>query len=275
MQQIGSKYDIAPQEFLRGRKMKAAAFAAPVVLTVIPAALFLALFVLFGSTPPVAFTIFFLGMIVTIAGFVAGLVISGILAYKHSVWTSAMRERIAADGIRADEIEWFRNELKPSEKRSLRLIESADVLLADAYRETLASRLTATRIVRSSRRELSETQRRKARIKNLKTENSKEFQLQISRDAEKIESIKKEAKEMLAEAETRLQVIEAAALRGSGLADSQLALKRLSARSKQLPLALEDAKAHEELVTKLESELNNDFEPGEKRDDLEESPNLT
>ena len=59
---------------------------------------------------------------------------------------------------------------------------------------------------------------------------------------------------MLAEAETRLQMIEAAAVRGSGLADSELALKKLSARSQELPLALEEAKLREEIVKELENE---------------------
>ncbi len=186
-----------------------------------------------------------------------------------------MRERIAADGIRADEIDWFKNELKASEKRSLRLIESADALLADAYRETLASRLTASRIVKTSRRELADTQRRRVRLKNLKTENSKEFQHQIGRDAQKIENINREAKEMLAEAESRLQMIEAAALRGSSLADSQLALKKLSARSQQLPLALEDAKAHEQLVTQLEKELSDKTELNNEQDEEKERTNIS
>lgn len=255
--------------------MKAAAVAAPIVLSVIPAALFLAFFILFGSTPPTAFTIFFVGLVVTIAGFIAGLVTSGILAYKHTVWSAQMRERIAADGIRADEIDWFKNELKASEKRSLRLIESADALLADAYRETLASRLTASRIVKTSRRELADTQRRRVRLKNLKTENSKEFQHQIGRDAQKIENINREAKEMLAEAESRLQMIEAAALRGSSLADSQLALKKLFARSQQLPLALEDAKAHEQLVTQLEKELSDKTELNNEQDEEKESTSIS
>ena len=59
---------------------------------------------------------------------------------------------------------------------------------------------------------------------------------------------------MLAEAESRLQMIEAAAMRGSNLADSELALKKLSARAKDLPLALEEAKMTEEIRAELERE---------------------
>ena len=54
-----------------------------------------------------------------VLGLATGLGISGFLAYKRSDWKGAMRERIAADGIRAEEIEWFRHELKSNERRSI------------------------------------------------------------------------------------------------------------------------------------------------------------
>src|SRR5688572_2559606 len=143
-----SKYDIPKRDLARGRNLKIAAVSAPIVLSVVPAVVFLLLMFVFGSTPPVAATFFFLGLILTIIGFVIGLGFTGYFAYRHGNWTREMRERIAADGIRAEEIDWFRNELKPSEKRALKDIQRTDPLLEDAYRETLASRLTATRIVR-------------------------------------------------------------------------------------------------------------------------------
>ena len=59
---------------------------------------------------------------------------------------------------------------------------------------------------------------------------------------------------MLVESESRLQMIEAAAMRGGGLADSELALKKLSARTSELPIALEAAKMHQEAVAELELE---------------------
>ena len=60
---------------------------------------------------------------------------------------------------------------------------------------------------------------------------------------------------MLAEAESRLQVIEAAGARGSHLADSELALKKLSARASELPLALEEAKMTEAIRKELDEEI--------------------
>ncbi len=253
-----SKYHVTDRELARGRNLKIAAWTAPILLTGIPAAVFLALTLIFGSTPPVAVTLFFFGVVVTAIGFIAGLAASGLFAYRLSNWTTDMREKIAADGIRAEEIEWFRHELKSNEKRALKDIDRSDLLLADAYRETLASRLTATRIIRSSKKELLLTQRRKVKLKQLKSAKADDFRSQIDRDAEKIGSINEEAKLMLVEAEARLQMIEAAATRGRSLADSELALKKLSARSQTLPIALEEARMTDEIKRELEEEFAED-----------------
>lgn len=254
MDEIALRYDVTPRDLARGRNLKIGMWTAPFVLGGVPAAIFLILMFIFGVTPPAAAVFFFLAVITGIVGFAAGLGLSGFLAYSRNNWTRQMRERIAADGIRAEEIDWFMHELKPAEKRALKEISAANLMLADAYRETLASRLTATRIVRSSRRELQLMQRRQNKLKQLKAENSKEFQLEIARDVSKIENINTEAKSMLVEAETRLQMIEAASVRGSSIADSELVLKKLSARASELPLALEEARLTEEIRRELEAE---------------------
>ena len=257
MDEIVSKYDISKRDLARGRNLKIAAVSAPLVLGGAPAVLFLLLMFVFGTTPPVAATFFFIGLILAIVGFVVGLGLTGFFAYRHSIWTKEMRERIAADGIKAEEIDWFRNELKTAEKRALREMQRTDPMLEDAYRETLASRLTATRIVRSSKKELLLARQRQSKLKQLKRlnkENSEKFKAEIDSDIEKIGSINDEAKSMLAEAESRLQLIEAAAARGSHLADSELALKKLSARAAELPLALEEARMTEEIRKELEAE---------------------
>ena len=256
MDEIVSKYDISKRELARGRNLKIAAVSAPLVLPAVPAILFLFLMFVFGATPPLAATIFFIGLVLTVLGFVIGLGLAGFFAYRHSTWTKDMRERIAADGIKAEEIEWFRHELKTNEKRMLREMQRIDPMIEDAYRETLASRLTATRIVKSSKKELLLTKRRQDNLRQLKRlnpESSEKFAAEIERDFEKISRINEEAKQMLAEAESRLQLIEAAAARGSHLADSELALKKLSTRASELPLALEEAKMAEEIRRELEN----------------------
>ncbi len=254
MSDLVSKYDIPKSELQRGQRLKTGAIAAPVVLTAVPAVLFTILLILFGSAPPAAVTLVFFGFVATLAGFLIGLIISGTLMYKRSNWTTEMRERIAADGIKADEVDWFRHELKPSEKRALKEIERRDLLLGDSYRETLASRLTATRIVKHSKRELALMERRRAKLRSLKTERSSEFITEVERDVGRLKEINVEARQMLIEAEARLQMLEAASLRGGGLADNELALKRLNANSSQLPLALEEAKLTEEIRRELERE---------------------
>lgn len=254
MDEIALRYDVTPRDLARGRNLKIGMWSAPFVLGGVPASIFFVLMFIFGVTPPAAVVFFFFSIITGILGFAGGLGLSGYLAYRRNNWTKEMRERIAADGIRAEEIEWFTHELKPSEKRGLRDISRLDLMLADAYRETLASRLTAARIVKSSRRELQLMNRRQNQVKQLKTESSKTFQLEIAKDVAKIESINTEAKTMLIEAETRLQMIEVAAVRGSSIADSELVLKKLSARASELPLALEEAKMAEAIRAELEAE---------------------
>ncbi|HKP69678.1 MAG TPA: hypothetical protein VJV05_10380 [Pyrinomonadaceae bacterium] len=261
MEAIQSKYDISKRDLAKGRNLKIAAISAPFVLGGVPALVFLFLTLVLGSTPPLAATFFFIGLILSVLGFVVGLGLSGFFGYRYSNWTKEMRERIAADGIRAEEIDWFRNELKTNEKRVLRELHRGDLMLEDAYRETLASRLTATRIVRSSKKELLLAKRRRGKIKQLNRltpESADKFTSEIVRDIGKIESISDEAKQMLAEAESRLQMIEAAAARGSHLADSELALKKLSARASELPLALEEARMAEEIRKELEAEDDGD-----------------
>lgn len=249
MNELEHRYDVTKKDLAKGKRMKIGAWSAPVLLSVIPFLIFFISFLLFDSIP-----LFFFSIIFAVIGLVTGLIISGFLAYKYSNWTKGMRERIAADGIKAEEIGWFVKELKPTERKALKEIEAGDLMLADAYRETLASRLTATRIVRSSRQELQLAKGRQNKMKYLKTENSKDFQAEINRDIEKISSINQEAELMLAEAETRLQMIEAASRRGTNLADSELALKKLSARTQELPLALEAAKMQDEIRRELEKE---------------------
>jgi len=254
MSDLPERSDITKRELARGTRLKTAAVAAPLVLAGIPAVAFMALFILFGTAPPIAATILFLGIIFTIIGFVLGLGFSGFFAYRHSNWSQEMRERMAARGIRAEEVDWFLREMKPSERQTLKLIAARDPLLADAYRETLASRLTATRIVKSSKKELLLMQRRQNKLKYYKTESAKTFREELNKDVEKIRSINDEAKEMLAEAEARLQMIDVASIRGSSIADNELALKKLSARASELPLALESAKLADEIREELDKE---------------------
>lgn len=252
--ELESKKSVTARDLARGRNLRVGGIAAPIVLTILPFALFLILTIVLSGAPVFAVSSLIIGIFASVVGLFVGLGISGYLFYRHNSWTSEMRERIAANGIGADEIEWFRKELKPSEKRALKALRASDPIMEDAYRETLASRLTATRIVSSSRKELQLAKRREAKLKQLRSANVENFLNRAREDREKIGAINIEAKQMLAEAESRLQMIEAAASMGGKLADSEVALKKLAARAAQLPLALEAAKIHEEMVSELELE---------------------
>jgi len=259
-------YEITQKDLAYGRKLRLGAIAAPLVLLLVPALITILLMLVAAGSPPTAAVILFLGFIATTIGFISGIVIALILTYKRNKWTREMRERIAADGIRADEIEWFYAEMKPSEKRALRDITARDALLGDAYLETLASRLTATRIIKNSRRELTMAKKRQNSLKQLRSARVEEFQAQMGEDIAKIGNIHDEAREMLAEAESRLAMIEAAASRSGGLADNELALKKLTARANELPLALESAKVADEIRDELEK---HGLEPIAKEKDVE------
>jgi hypothetical protein len=256
-------YDITKADLAKGRRLKIGAIAAPVLLTLTPVIVTLLLMLIAAGSPPTAAVMFALGLIATILGFLIGLTLSVVFATQYRNWTGNMRNRIAAAGIGAGEIGWFTKEMKPSEKRALKAVEARDLLLGDAYRETLASRLTATRIIKSSRRELSMAKKRQNSLKQLRSARTGEFQQQISADIGKIQSIHEEARLMLAESESRLAMIEAAASRSGGLADNELALKKLSARTKELPLALESARVTDEIRQELERE---GLEPTDEKD---------
>ena len=253
MNELEPKREITRQDLVKNKALQISAWSAPVLLAVIPAAVFFVLFLLSTVTPTAA-TFFFLSLISLVVGFIFGLLVTGGIMFYRSRWLANVRERLAVDGIKANEVDWFRHELTTTEKKSLKEIESKNLLLADAFRDTLAARLTATRILKSTKHELLLVKRRQNKLKSLKSENSTSLQKDLDYDAEKLDKIKTEAAEMLTEAQTRLQMIEAASRRGTNLAESELALKKLAARTAELPLALESAKMEEEIRRELEKE---------------------
>lgn len=252
MNELQPRYEITRRDLAKDKALKYGAWTAPVLLSVIPAVT-LFIFSLFASGATTAMFVFF-SLIALVAGFLIGLIVTGGILYYRSRWLAEVRERLAVDGIKANEVDWFKHELTTAEKKSLREIERKDLLLADAFRDTLAARMTATRILKSTGNELLLVQRRQGKLKYLKSENSANLQEELKTDFEKLSKIKNEAEEMRVEAETRLQMIDAAARRGGSIADSELALKKLSARTSELPLALESARMEEEVRRELENE---------------------
>ncbi len=248
MKELQSGYEITRKDLTKDKLLKIGAWIAPLVFSGVPALIFLVLSLL--ASP---FWLF-LTIISLVVGFIFGLIISGSLMAYRSHWHAQVREHLAVDGIKAEEIDWFKNELTGAEKKSLQEISVKNLLLADAFRDSLAARLTATRIVKSTKQELSLVKRRQSKLKYSKSENSSNFQKELGNDFEKLSKIQKEAEDMRIEAENRMHQIETAARHGTNFSETDLALKKLSARTSELPLALESARMEEDIRKELEQD---------------------
>ncbi|HEX8399824.1 MAG TPA: hypothetical protein VF644_20510 [Pyrinomonadaceae bacterium] len=247
------RYELTRRDYLKNRSLVWSASLSPVVLALPPFALFLILFLFSGSTSSAALY-FFLAFIGLGVGFALGILLMIALFVYRNSWLKNLRERLAVDGIKPSEVDWFKNELTTAERQSLKELESSNRMLAEAYRETLASRLTGSRILKSTKQELQLVSRRQNKLKYLKNENSKSLHDELNADKERLEKVRKEADELLTESKTRLEMIEAAARRGSNLIGNEQALERLLARTEELPLALQAARIEEEVRREMENE---------------------
>jgi hypothetical protein len=254
MNELEPRYEITRRDLAKDKLLKIGAWSTPFVLSAVPALIFFGLFLISG-VPAQAAVWFFLTLFSLVGGFILGLLVAGGLMFYRSRWLARVRERLAVDGIRAEEVDWFKHELTAAERKSLSEIQGKNLLLADAFRDSLAARLTATRILKSAKQELALVQRRQNKLKYSKTDNAASFQEELKRDQEKLTAIKKEAEAMQLEAENRMHTIESAARHGTNFSETELALKKLSARTSELPMALEAAKMEDEIRKELEREM--------------------
>src|SRR5205807_8360154 len=128
-------------------------------------------------------------------------------------------------------------ELTTAERKALKQMEARNPLLADAYSETLAARLMATRLINRTKRDLLLVERRLNRVAMIQGADTSSLQHELQADQAKLQSIKQEAAGRLAESQARLQMIEAAASRDLTHSESNLMLQRLSAAQEHLPLS--------------------------------------
>lgn len=217
-------------------------------------------FILFSVPLPILFLVLFLSAAVTDSaavylllsltslgiGVVMGLLIVALLVLYRRRWLKRLRDRLAADGITADEVPWFTPELTSAERRALEEIKSQNPLLADAYIETLATRLTASRIKSRAGQEMLRAERRINRARSLQAADTAELLRDLEADRERYAHLKTEANGRLAEASARLQTIEAAASRSMNQSETEIMLQRLSSAQERLPLVLEMAKLEED-----------------------------
>ncbi|HST53873.1 MAG TPA: hypothetical protein VLJ61_17830 [Pyrinomonadaceae bacterium] len=174
----------------------------------------------------------------------------------RKLWERRLRERLAADGVTADELSWFMSELPAAQRRTLKRMESENPLLADAYRETLASRLTAARVSARARRESIAVERRLKNAARLSASNRGELERELLKDRDRLAEVERETAEHYREMEARLQIIEAMASRDASHAETRLALERLGSVRDNLPLGLAAAISEQDAREEVERELD-------------------
>jgi hypothetical protein len=238
---------LSTKDATTARMLKFAPWIAILVTSIPAPLLFLILFLTATATDSAAVFLLLAGLSLTL-GFALGVIIAAILLIYRRKWLSKMRERLASDGITAKEVVWFRSELTSAERAALKELEQGNRLLADAYLETLASRLTASRIIARSKRELLKVERRLNRARTLGTAEAKALQEDLSEDHARLKHLLQQANEHLTHAKTRLQVIEATASRKLSQGDTHLMMQRLGSAQDQLPLVLEIAQLEQEML---------------------------
>lgn len=228
------------------------------VLATIPLpVIFLLLFAASGTTDSAA--VFLLLSFVSLgAGLVVGLFLLILLLLYRRRWQARLRDRLATDGITANEVSWFLAELSSEERNVWGDLKQRNPMLADAYCETLAARLTATRIVARSRGAILKVERQMNRTRNLIGIDTSALLNDLRTDRQRFDLIRSEATVRLSEAKARLQTIEAAANRSLSQSETELMLRRLTAAQEQFPLALEILNLEQENLgqTKTERILN-------------------
>lgn len=184
-----------------------------------------------------------------------------LLIFFRRRWARQLRDRLASDGITADEVDWFLPELTSGERRALREMQRRQPLLADAYRETLALRLNASRVLANARRDLLQVERRISRAQYLQAADTAVLMDELRRDRARLQAVKQEGSSRRAEAEARLQMIEAAASRGASWTETNYMLRRLDEGRKHVPLALETAREEQQIREDTERELRKELTP--------------
>jgi hypothetical protein len=245
---------------LKAQALAGAPWLAPFLFALPGPVLFALLYMMATATETAALYVF-LAFASFGVGVVAGLIVALFLIFYRRSWLKKVRERLAADGITADEVAWFTAEMTTAERQSLKQIESYNLLLADAYRETLAARLTATRVVTSAKRDLLLVERRLNRTSYMQGQTTVTLQEELKVDRDRLQRIKQEGLERRGEAEARLQMIEAAASRGQSWVDTNAALQRLSATQEHLPLALESARIDQQVREDVERDMRGGDSP--------------
>jgi hypothetical protein len=214
--------------------------------------IFLSLFATAATTDSAALYLL-LSFVSLGVGLVVGALLLIILMLYRRRWQARLRDRLAVDGITAKEVSWFSAELLSEERTVWQELKKKNPMLADAYCETLATRLTASRIVAKSRSAILKVERQITRTRNLVGIDLSSLLNDLNSDRQRFERIRSEATVRLSEAKARLQIIEAAANRSLSGTETELMLRRLSAAQEQIPLALEMLNLEQEALRQTDT----------------------
>ena len=251
MEQLQGK--LSNKDLTTSRIFKIAPWIAVLAASIPAPLVFLLLFLTSTTTESAAVYLLLAGVSLTL-GFALGLVVAALILLYRRKWLSNLRDRLASDGITATEVVWFRSELTSAERKALAEIEQSNPLLADAYMETLASRLTASRIISRSKREILKVERQLNRARTVRTAESRALQKDLTEDRERLVQVQQQANEHLAKAKTRLQVIEATASRKLSQGETDQMMQRLGSTQDQLPLVLEMAQIEQQALREATDE---------------------
>jgi hypothetical protein len=235
------------------------------LLVTVPLPIFFVLLFLTSVTTDSAAVFLLLSFVSMGVGLVVGLFVLILLLLYRRHWHGRLRDQLAADGVTADEVIWFTSELSTEESKTWRELKDKNPLLADAYCETLAARLTATRIVAKARAEVLRVERQLNRTRYIRGVDTRPLLNELILDRQRFDGVRQEATVRLAEAKARLQTIEAAANRSLGKNETDLMLQRLTAAQDQFPLALEMANLEQEALQEIDQVKQEEF-PGKSPD---------
>lgn len=251
MEQLQGK--LSSKDIATSRLLRIAPWVALPVASLPAPLVFLILFLTTSTTEAAAVYLLLTGVSLAL-GFAVGFLIALILLIYRRRWLSKLRDRLASDGITANEVVWFRAELTSAERKALAEIEQNNPLLADAYMETLAQRLTASRIISRSKREMLRVERQLNRARTVRTPESNALQQDLTADHERLKQVQRQANEHLATARTRLQVIEATASRKLNQGETDQMMRRLGSAQDQVPLVLELAQLEQQALREASDE---------------------
>lgn len=209
-------------------------------------------FFLASATTDAAAVFFLLSLVSLGLGLVVGLLVLTLLLLYRRRWHGQLRDRLAADGITGAEVPWFMGELSSEERQIWRELKQKNLLLADAYCQTLANRLTATRIIGRSRGEVLRIERQINRTRSIRGVDTSSLLTDLVSDRERVNAVRQEAALRLSEAKAQLQAIEAAAHRKLSETETDSMLRRLAESQALPPLALEMANLEREALRELE-----------------------